>query len=60
MLPMDELEYVVYARRFGWTPEQVDKLPLHLEPWFLPIDDAIEADISKRMEAAYKAKHVKK
>jgi hypothetical protein len=61
---MDELKYVVYARAFGWTPNQVDALPLSIEPWVLPIDSAIEADLSNRRQKAqadaeYKAKHSK-
>lgn len=44
--------YVIYARRFGWTPAEVDSLPISVEPWILPIDDAIEADIARRQEAA--------
>ncbi len=42
------MKYVFYAREFGWTPEQVDGLPLSLEPWILPIQGVIEADIARR------------
>jgi hypothetical protein len=40
----------------------VDRLPLSLEPWILPIHDAIEVSIQNRREKAradaeYKAKH---
>jgi hypothetical protein len=27
----------VYARRFNWTPQQVDEIPLSIESWLLPI-----------------------
>ena len=49
---MDELNYVLYARAFGWTPEQVDALPISLEPYILPIDSAIGADIKRRQAEA--------
>lgn len=51
--------YVIYARRFGWTPAQVDELPISVESWILPIDDAIEADIAARQERAAKARKPK-
>lgn len=31
------LNYAVYARRFHWTPAQVDAIPLDLEAWLLPM-----------------------
>jgi hypothetical protein len=31
------LNYAVYARRFGWTPKQVDEIPLDIESWLLPV-----------------------
>jgi hypothetical protein len=63
-VPHDELKYVVYARAFGWTPDQVDSLPISIEPWVLPIDAAIETDLANRRakaqaDAEYKAKHSK-
>lgn len=65
MVPFDELSYVLYARAFGWTPDQVDSIPLALEPYLLPIDAAIGSDIKRRQEKAqadadYKARHSKK
>lgn len=48
---MDELRYVIYARKFGWTPEQVDAMPASVERWFFPIDAAIEADADRRIKA---------
>ncbi len=49
------MKYVFYAREFGWTPEQVDGLPLSLEPWILPIQGVIEADIARRDREAAEA-----
>lgn len=64
MVPHEELAYVLYARAFGWTPDEVDNVPLRLEPYLLPIDAAIGADIKRRSEKAqadaeYKARHRK-
>ena len=55
---------MLYARAFGWTPEQVENIPVSKEHWLLPIDQAIEADISARRERAtreakHKAKHAR-
>jgi hypothetical protein len=39
--------YAVYARRFNWTPEQVDAMPLEVEQWMLPLMglfDEVEAE----------------
>lgn len=33
--------YAVYMREFGWTPQQVDEIPLGIEVWLLPIFSAI-------------------
>ncbi len=43
----------MYAREFGWTPDQVDNLRLIDEPWLLPINGAFEAEISRRQEKAF-------
>jgi hypothetical protein len=56
-IPWRELDYVIYAREFGWTPDQVDNLPLAIEPWILPIHGVIEDDITRRHnETVEKAK----
>lgn len=47
-MPVEELRYVEYAREFGWTPDQVDALPVHLEPWLLPINNVLKAANAKR------------
>jgi len=44
----------MYAREFGWTPDQVDNLRLIDEPYLLPINSAFEAEISRRQEQAAK------
>jgi len=41
-MPLEEFEYVRYADRFGWTPDQVDDLPLTLVPWLLPLHDDLQ------------------
>jgi hypothetical protein len=48
ILPSEEYRYVIYAREFGWTPAQVDELPLTVEPWLLPIHNAINEFVSER------------
>lgn len=30
-----------YAERFGWTPEQVDRVPAWLDDWMIPLHDLI-------------------
>lgn len=48
---------MIYAREFGWTPAQVDNLPLAVERWILPIHAVISDDIARRHdEAVEKAK----
>lgn len=39
---MQALDYVMYADRFGWTPAEVDAIPLTTEMWLLPVHDVIE------------------
>lgn len=51
-MPWRELRYVIYAERFGWTPGQVNELPLAVEPWVLPISDALNAERERRAEKA--------
>jgi len=41
-MPTEELRYVEYAREFGWTPDQVDALPVHLDLWLLPISNMLK------------------
>lgn len=41
IIPFEEYRYVIYAKEFGWTPTQVDELPLGVEPFLLPIYNAI-------------------
>lgn len=51
MIPYEEYRYVLYAREFGWTPAQVDEIPLTTEPWLLPIQKALneyEAEMEKK------------
>lgn len=31
------LTYALYARKYNWTPQQVDEIPLDIEPWMLPV-----------------------
>lgn len=45
----------MYAEEFGWTPDQVDAIPLRLEPWIMPIHTAIQADITRRQAEAVEA-----
>jgi hypothetical protein len=50
IIPFEEYRYVLYAREFGWTPAEVDELPLVIEPWLLPIHSAI-ADYENEQQA---------
>lgn len=50
----------MYAQRFNWTPQQVDELPLDVEPWLVPIVSAMEAEQVRRSEAAQKAAEKKR
>ncbi len=59
MIPWDEYRYVLYADRFGWTPDQVDNLPLKFRRWCLPIANAIDEEHHRRHEEAV-AKAAKK
>lgn len=38
---LDVARYVAYADAFGWTPDQVDDLPLAVEPLMLPVFNLI-------------------
>lgn len=40
----------MFAERYGWTPEQVDNLPLDVAPWIMPIAHAIDAERERRQE----------
>lgn len=46
------LRYVVYAERWGWTPEQVDSLTIEQEDWLIPIAQAMDAEQDKREKRA--------
>jgi hypothetical protein len=48
LIPWDEYRHALYAHRFGWTPEQVDQMPLTDDAWLLPICNAIDAEVDKR------------
>lgn len=50
LVPWDEYRYVAFARRFNWTPEQVDALPLKVEGWIWPIMSALDDLEEKRAE----------
>lgn len=51
---------MVYAREFGWTPSQVDEIPLTVDPWLLPIHNIlIEVENQKQIEAAKAAAEAK-
>jgi hypothetical protein len=52
MVPWEEYEYAAYARRFNWTPEQVDKIPLKLKGWYFPIVAAMDDQETKDQERA--------
>jgi hypothetical protein len=46
---------VWFAEHYGWTPDQVDKLPLHLSDWYMPISGAIAKERDRREESAMEA-----
>jgi hypothetical protein len=50
------VRYAVYADRFGWSPSQVDEIPLLTDAWLLPIANAIGAEKAVREEKARKKK----
>jgi hypothetical protein len=50
MVPWEEYRYVAFARRFGWTPEQVDKIPLRVEGWIWPMMSALDEWEEKEQE----------
>lgn len=58
-MPWEEYRYVLYAREFGWTPQQVDEIPLIFEPWILPINSAITEAENYRIEKAQKEAEAK-
>jgi hypothetical protein len=39
---------VVYAKQFGWTPQQVDQLTLEQDNYLLPILDELHRIESKK------------
>lgn len=54
MIPWEEYRYTLYAREFGWTPAQVDELPMSVEPWLLPISAEIDRVLQERQAKAEK------
>jgi hypothetical protein len=42
-LPLEELGYLMYAERYGWTPEQVDALPASVYLWGPVLTQVIDA-----------------
>lgn len=52
MIPWRQLRYVMYAREFGWTPDEVDQIRLIDSPYLLSINSAFEAEIARRQEQA--------
>lgn len=36
------LRYLLYADAFGWTPADVDALPVSVEPWLLPLHALVQ------------------
>ncbi|TVZ01274.1 hypothetical protein EAS64_33895 [Trebonia kvetii] len=49
------MTYVVYAERWGWTPEQVDRLTLDQEDWLMPIALALDGEREYREKKAAEA-----
>jgi hypothetical protein len=46
---------VVYAERWGWTPDQVDSLSLEQDDWLLAIAEAMDKERQFREEKARRA-----
>jgi hypothetical protein len=45
--PVVEWQYYLLAKKFGWTPTQVDEQPAYLVDWLMAIaatDDAVSAE----------------
>ena len=53
-IPEQELRYALYAVKFQWTPDQVDQLPLELDPWLLPIATLIQDVANERAKSEQK------
>jgi hypothetical protein len=60
MVPWEEYRYTIYAREFGWTPAQVDEIPLTIEPWIIPIHSAMNDAERAAMEQARKDAEAKR
>jgi hypothetical protein len=43
---------VIYAERWGWTPDQVDNLTLEQEDWLLPIAEVLDKEKAYREDKA--------
>lgn len=48
VIPWDEYRHALYAHRFGWTPDQVEQIPLTDDAWLLPICKAIDDELDRR------------
>lgn len=49
--PDEEYEYYLFARKFGWTPTQVDEQPAVLMDYLRAISiaaDEVEAELNKK------------
>lgn len=46
------LTYALYADRFGWTPEQVDRLTVEQDDWLMPIASALDNERERREKKA--------
>jgi hypothetical protein len=45
--PIHEWQYYLLAKKFGWTPQEVDEQPAYLVDWLIAIgavDDEIAAE----------------
>lgn len=46
------LTYALYAERFGWTPEQVDRLTVEQDDWLMPIAAALDSERARQEKKA--------
>ena len=46
------LSYAIYAERFGWTPEQVDRLTVEQDDWLVPIAIAMDKERERQEKKA--------
>lgn len=53
--------YALYAERWGWHPEQVDRLTIQQDDWLMPIARAFDGEKERqRKRAEEKAKRDQK